>query len=284
MADIKSWKMKVCLIGDAAVGKTSLIQKFVLDRFDERYIATLGTKTTKKTILVNNHNTSYNLTLMIWDILGQKFFEKLQKVAYEGANGAFIVVDLTRKETLESFDRWLFSLFQVAGEIPVVVLANKNDLSQEFGKNEIKELLSDYGFPFYLTSAKTGDNVDCAFHALGESMIDVWGNGGSKSTEIMAKLKKRMAAAESQIRLTPIEAEDKILAMFCKLLGDTDIAMAIIRMQFRRTGVDFRNPTVKGLEKLVEFLIEAVSDRIEPARLEEEKRAYMNVIGRIDKE
>ena len=85
----------------------------------------------------------------------------------------------------------------------------------------------------------------------------------------------------SEKRLTALEAEDKILAMYCRLLKDTDLAMAIIRVQFKRVGMDFKNPTVKGLIKLVEFLIDAASDQVEAGQLEKEKRAYRNLVGRI---
>jgi small GTP-binding protein len=281
MTEVKSWKMKVCLIGDAAVGKTSLVHKFVLDKFNDAYIATLGTKTSKKSILISNGNASYHLTLMIWDILGQKYFDSLQKVAYQGANGAFIVLDLTRKETLGSFERWLMSLYKVAGVIPIVVLANKNDLSSEFGEDEIKELVTDYGFPFYLTSAKTGNNVNNAFQDLGKSMINTWGDGHGTTRLTMPQIMEKKAGTESQGRLTAVQAEDKILAMYCRLLNDTDLAMAIIRVQFKRVGMDFKNPTVKGLIKLVDFLIEAASDQVEAGQLEKEKRAYRNLVGRI---
>lgn len=281
MTEVKSWKMKVCLIGDAAVGKTSLVHKFVLDKFDDAYIATLGTKTSKKSILISNGSASYHLTLMIWDILGQRHFDSLQKVAYQGANGAFIVLDLTRKETLESFEQWLMSLYKVAGVIPIVVLGNKNDLTTEFGEEEIKKLVADYGFPFFFTSAKTGDNVNIAFKTLGKSMINTWGGDHGITRPVMPATMEKKAGAESEGRLTAVQAEDKILAMYCRLLKDTDLAMAIIRVQFKRVGMDFKNPTVKGLTKVVNFLIEAAADQVKAELLEKEKRAYMNLIGRI---
>jgi small GTP-binding protein len=281
MADIKSWKMKMCLIGDAAVGKTSLIHKFVLDRFDDTYIATLGTKTSKKTILVSDGRSSYHLTLMIWDVLGQKHFDNLQKVAYQGANGAFIVLDLTRKETLESFGQWLQSLYEVAGVVPVVVIANKNDLSAEFGEEEISDLVAEYGFPYYFTSAKTGDNVNAAFRSLGKSMVSTWGGNGGMSTPVVTGKTEGSMDTRSKDRLSILQAEDRILTMYCSLLGDTEIAMAIIRAQFKRAGMDFKNPTLKGLEKVVEYLLNAASEHVDPDSLEKEKRAYRNIIGRI---
>ena len=128
MTKERNLKKKLCVVGDEAVGKTSLIRRFVVDKFDDKYIVTIGTKTSKKTLSIRSDDSNINLNLMIWDILGQRQFSRLKESAFRGTNGAFIVLDLTRRETLYSFDSWLQSLQNVAGEIPVVVLANKSDL------------------------------------------------------------------------------------------------------------------------------------------------------------
>lgn len=284
MTNDKIWKMKICLIGDAAVGKTSLVNKFVWNRFEDSYIATLGTKTMKKTIRINNNGTSHNMTLLIWDILGQKFFQKFQNVAYEGAKGAFIVVDLTREETLYSLDYWLYSLFKVAGEIPIVVLANKNDLKHSLEENEIREHIADYGFPFFLTSAKTGSNVESAFYTLGKSLIITWDEETSKENQLMPIVLKRyqkLMIDKEEKKLTPHEVEDMILARFCRLLGDTDKAMSIIRWQFQRLGLDFKNPTAKALIMVTDLLIDAASEHVDSKQLEEERRIFNNLIARM---
>jgi small GTP-binding protein len=174
MAELKEMIKKMCVIGEAAVGKTSLVRRFVLDKFDDRYIATIGTKTSAREIMVKSPTHSVSLRLQIWDILGLRSFSKVQKSSYKGANGAFIVIDITRKGTLRTLDSWLLSLYKEAGEIPVVVLGNKVDLNPNFDVNDIKRFVEDYGFPYYLSSARTGENVDSAFHKLGEMMINSW--------------------------------------------------------------------------------------------------------------
>jgi len=116
-------KFKICLIGDGAVGKTSLISRFVYDKFDDKYMLTLGTKTSLKKILMPlvGQNRTIDCQLNIWDIMGQKEFERLHKTFFRGAQGAIIVTDITRKETMESVEHWVLKLFAVAGEIPLVL-------------------------------------------------------------------------------------------------------------------------------------------------------------------
>ncbi|UCF07814.1 MAG: GTP-binding protein [Thermoplasmata archaeon] len=286
MTKTRELKLKMCLLGEAGVGKTSLIRKFVVDKFDDKYITTLGTKTSKKTLSIRNGDSNVNLTLIIWDVLGQRHFTRVKNVAYTGANGAFIVVDLNRKDTLYSFDHWLFSLYEVAGEIPIVVLANKNDLAPEFGTAEIEEMIADYSFPYYLTSAKTGENVNDAFYSIGKTMVKYLIDGEGRANLETPSVMERYLDTEISMgrKLTPLEAEDLIIARYCDLLEDTDFAMSIVRMQFKRAGVNFEFPTAKGLTKVSEYLIDAVSDRVEATRLERERRTYASLIRRVDEE
>ena len=86
---------KICIVGDPAVGKTSLIRRFVFDKYDDKYISTLGTKISKKDVLYNDKKIE--MTMMIWDVIGQQSFKSIHKSAFKGAKGAFIVCDLTRK-------------------------------------------------------------------------------------------------------------------------------------------------------------------------------------------
>lgn len=283
MAAMIDMMSKMCLIGEAEVGKTSLIRRFVIDKYDEKYIATIGSKTSKKTMTIKGDGVDVNLKLMIWDILGQRSFARLQKVAYNGAKGAFIVLDLTRKDTLDSFDNWLFSLYKVTGEIPVVVLVNKNDLEPEFGESEIQELLKDYGFPYYYTSAKTGEKVNEAFFYLGETMVKLWTGMKKEPTSEVPRVLERYLETEMELgrKLTALEVEDMIVARYCDVLEDTDFAMAVVREQFKRAGLDLAYPTVDGLTKVADYLIEAASNLVEDTRLKKEGRIYMKLIRRI---
>ncbi|MDI6708568.1 MAG: Rab family GTPase [Candidatus Thermoplasmatota archaeon] len=160
---------KICLLGDGAVGKTSLIRRYVYDVFEDKYIATIGTKVTKKTISINSEE---KITLLIYDILGQKKFEKLHSVYYRGASGALIVSDITRAETIEHMRSWCSSLFEVVGIVPVVLIVNKVDLKRYFPE-ELKKLSSEINAKYYFTSAKIGENVEEAFLTIAKSVIGI---------------------------------------------------------------------------------------------------------------
>lgn len=282
MAQEKKLMKKMCVLGEAAVGKTSLIRRFVYNKYEDRYIATLGTKTTAKTIKVGE-NGGIDLNLQIWDMLGVRTFSKIQKKTYKGADGAFIVLDLTRKETMYSFEAWLLSLYKIAGEIPVILLANKKDLEPEFGRDEIEALLNLYGFPYFFTSAKTGKNVEVAFNTLGKMMVTPWeGLKMGPLPEITGGFVKGLEVElEAGRALSALEVEDIIMARYCDLLEDSDIAMATIRLQFKRAEVDFEYPTIEGLNKVVDYLILAASNQVEASRLEREKKAFKNLIRMI---
>jgi small GTP-binding protein len=169
MADEDLMKVKVCFIGDAGVGKTSLIKRFVLDVFDDRYIATIGTKVTKKIVDVQGPQGQAKVMMLVWDIMGQKGFRELLREAYFfGAHGAVAVCDMTNKETVEELRYWIKALTDVAGDVPIVFAGNKADLENErvVKDQDMKELASKYKAECYLTSAKTGQNVEAAFKTL----------------------------------------------------------------------------------------------------------------------
>lgn len=282
MTKTKNIIKKVCVLGEEAVGKTSLIRRFVVEKFDDKYIATIGTKSSKKTMNIKTGDLNINLTMIIWDILGQKKFSELKKSAYKGANAAFVVLDLTRMETLHSFEEWLSSLYDVAPDIPVAVLANKNDLESHFGVEEIKQAIGEHNFPYYLTSAKTGTNVNHAFHTLGNMMVRTKVRK-SKKLENEKSLSADLYFEPGK-KLSALDVEDIIMTRYCDLLEDQDFAMAIIREQFKRADINFKHPTIEGLERVVDYLIKAASDHVEAARLTKEGNTYNHLIKLIGKE
>jgi small GTP-binding protein len=169
MSETKSYKFKLCLVGEHAVGKTCLIRKYVFNGFSDSYICTLGTKVTKIKISIQHPKIKepIDVELMIWDIMGQKGFRRLLQEAYFfGAQGIIAVCDNTRENTLSELEGWIEGIQKVTEEVPTVFLGNKCDLIdlQEIGLNELKSFSSGYESPgAYLTSAKTGINVDLAF-------------------------------------------------------------------------------------------------------------------------
>jgi small GTP-binding protein len=172
----KTVKSKVCLVGEIAVGKTSLIARFVNDLFDDRYIMTIGTKVTKKTVDVHIEERAADVAveMTIWDIMGEKGFRQLLKEAYFfGANGIIAVCDLTRRNTLEDLDDWIDHVIRVVGEVPVYVAVNKADIADQatYGEDEVRAFLKAYNAPYTMTSAKTGENVEQAFESIARAMV-----------------------------------------------------------------------------------------------------------------
>jgi len=167
--DRPKMKVKICLVGEGAVGKTCLIRRFIQDQFDDRYISTLGAKVSKKEIKVDGPNGGMDIDMTIWDIMGEKGFRELLKEAYfHGAQGVLAVCDVTRKETLDDLDDWIAAVVKVTGNVPMEFLGNKSDLKDQMAVSEadVREAAESHGAPFLFTSAKTGENVETAFANL----------------------------------------------------------------------------------------------------------------------
>ena len=179
MAGQKHLKAKVCLVGDVAVGKTSLIKRFVQDQFDDRYIATVGTKVTKKSLDVVWKGAPATLDMMVWDIMGEKGFRALLRDAYfEGSQGVIAVCDLTRKDTFYDLNNWVQMIRKQVGNVPMVFLGNKMDLTERLvvSQEELARTGSIHSAPQFLASAKTGAGVAEAFRALADAI----GNRGNE--------------------------------------------------------------------------------------------------------
>ena len=171
----KTLKSKVCLVGEKAVGKTSLIARYVQDMFNDRYIVTIGTKVSKKAITVHDEDRDLDvhLELTVWDIMGEKGFRELLKDAYfYGANGILAVCDMARLQTLEDLDDWIDPVIKIVGDVPVHVAVNKVDLAEQAQVDEdaVRAFTKAYSAPYVFTSAKTGENVETAFQLLGLAM------------------------------------------------------------------------------------------------------------------
>lgn len=160
--------IKLCLLGDGAVGKTSLVRRYVYDVFDDKYLISFGTKVSKKSLKVGDAE----IDLMIWDILGQKSHEALHAAYYRGAAGAFAVCDYTRPETVPNLKSWLGSFRSVVGEMPVTILSNKADLERKISFKEIEDFGKEVGCTVFETSAKTGLNVELAFQEMGKRLLE----------------------------------------------------------------------------------------------------------------
>ncbi|MFX0001801.1 MAG: GTP-binding protein [Candidatus Hodarchaeota archaeon] len=163
---------KVILTGDFKVGKTSLIRRFVENRFEHDYISTLGVQISKKTV---NLSEKTKMNFIIWDIGGQQHFNVNRASFYNGANAALIVIDRTRSDHLNSIEKWYNAIqTSVNRNIPVVLVGNKSDLINEIviSEKEIKDFAKRYDFHYILTSALTGENVNDAFLYIAYRVVE----------------------------------------------------------------------------------------------------------------
>jgi len=164
---------KVIIVGPSAVGKTSLLNRFVHNEFALKYKLTIGVDFLIKTV---EYHPSKFVKLHIWDIGGQERFKFLHRSFYEGASGALLAFDLSRQRTFSSMKTWLSEMRSIMkNEIPKVIIGNKSDLIPEIGQIIDRSAVEQYAQNedcFYIeTSAKTGENVEKAFLELTQRMV-----------------------------------------------------------------------------------------------------------------
>lgn len=164
---------KVCLLGDFSVGKTSLVRRFVYDRFDDKYITTIGVKVSRKTVALPREDDVVELTMMLWDLAGSEEFDQLRASYLRGTAGAALVCDLTRPDTLENLRAYVDDLQTISPGARLILAANKRDLTdqQRITGEQIETFTAERDVPYYLTSAKTGDEVEHLFRHLGRLML-----------------------------------------------------------------------------------------------------------------
>jgi small GTP-binding protein len=165
----KKEKVKVTIIGDGGVGKTSLVQRFTQGAFQKDYIKTIGAQISNYKI----ENEGYRTELLFWDIAGQDDFHFLRPSFYRSSKAAIIVYSLEEnnlgKRSFENILTWLEDVKEFCGDIPIVVFANKVDLinQESLNKSRLRELISEQNFlKYFITSALTGEGVHEAFNYL----------------------------------------------------------------------------------------------------------------------
>lgn len=166
---------KVCLLGDFAVGKTSLVRRFVYDLFDDKYISTIGVKISRKTVAVPGEDGAVvELTMMLWDLAGSEDFSQIRGSYMRGSAGAILVCDLTRPESLLSLEGNLADLRQIAPEATIILVANKSDSPQQhLLLAQVEEAAARLDAACFITSARTGENVEEMFRYLGRMLVEL---------------------------------------------------------------------------------------------------------------
>jgi len=160
---------KICMLGAFAVGKTSLVSRFVKSIFSEKYLTTVGVKIEKKLLSVRDQEVS----LMLWDLAGEDEFLQVRMSYVRGSSGYFLVADGTRRNTLDTMMSLQQRVEESIGQVPFIVLLNKVDLREQWEINDaaINEL-TQKGWPVALTSARTGAGVEDAFLVLTKKMLE----------------------------------------------------------------------------------------------------------------
>lgn len=161
---------KIVIIGEAAVGKTSLVKKFCEGSFLEGYKTTIGSD-----FYVKNFRTEdSNVSLSLWDLAGEHRFKSVLPTFCRGANGAVVCFDLTRRKTYIRLTEWIEFLWEITGLIPSILVGNKADLDdlRVVGSDEAADYAQQCSMSYYESSAKTGENVEDIFEALAIKIIN----------------------------------------------------------------------------------------------------------------
>jgi len=168
---------KIVIIGNGSTGKTSLIRRFVHDKFEKDYMMTLGTEITK----YNDEIDGNQITFIMWDLAGQHGFDQMRKNFYNGANAAIVVFSYEENDigdnSFTSIPKWLEDITKFCGKVPTILFGNKIDLidneklasDNDLQKSDynMNKLANDLGLlGYYKTSALTGENVVSAFKTL----------------------------------------------------------------------------------------------------------------------
>lgn len=168
-----TYSKKVCLLGDIAVGKTSLVRRFVYNLFDDKYLSTIGVKVSRKTLTMPKDNDLAELNLMLWDLAGSEEFDQVRASYLRGSAGAVLVCDLTRPDTLNTLQTYANDTRRINPQAQFVIAANKYDLSEQhqLTSAQVEALATSLNAPYFLTSAKSGVEVNNLFRHLGSLLL-----------------------------------------------------------------------------------------------------------------
>ena len=170
----EGYKFRIVLLGEAAVGKSSLLRRYTENIFDEEYKQTIGTTfATKDVDVTDSEGEVRKVRLNVWDMGGQSTYRELRRQFMKGASAAIIVYDVTRPETFMAMNNWFESFKEVCPDTPVLVSANKVDLADKrMVPSEPGRMLRDwFQAEYFETSAKTGVEVNNVFARMAEVVL-----------------------------------------------------------------------------------------------------------------
>ncbi|MGV9172703.1 MAG: Rab family GTPase [Promethearchaeia archaeon] len=162
---------KIIIGGEGAVGKTTLLKRFVEGFFVENTQMTIGVQIHKKTLTIGNN---FSCDLQLWDLGGQERFRTFLDSFVRGSKGALLLFDLTRRKTIEKIDHWVDIIRKYDPTVPILLIGAKHDLidMRSVSKSDIDNLIEQHQFIGYMpTSAKTGLNAQIAFETLTSHLL-----------------------------------------------------------------------------------------------------------------
>lgn len=195
-ADGHDYYVKILLLGDSGVGKTSLMLRFADNQFQESLMSTAGVDFKVRYLEKNKTRTK----CQIWDTAGQERFHVITRAYYRGSHGIALVYDAANEGSFKQIEYWMENIKKHASsDVSVVLLANKTDLpNKKVTPEQGKHIADKYNINFFETSAKTGTNVVKAFEALSEQIVTKWENDPKKPTTPSAEKNTINLLAEQQ--------------------------------------------------------------------------------------
>ena len=176
--------LKLLLLGDSSVGKTSILLKYISNKFDESSISTVGVDYMDKIIDYNK----FKIKLQIWDTSGEEKFRTITKNFYRNADGLLVVFDLTKKESYDHIRIWINEAKENNDKLKTLLIGNKLDLKDEriVAIDVAKQFAEKNNLKYIETSAKDGTNINESFQAIIDLLFD-----GKSSEEILNEFAKQ---------------------------------------------------------------------------------------------
>ena len=202
---------KIIFLGDSSVGKTSIINRYIKQLFFQNYECTLTAEQKQKTVIIDKDNIA---NLMIWDTAGEEKFRTITRQYYKDAHGAFLVYDITNRESFNKINYWIKDIYDSApSDIIIFIIGNKSDMNnkREIFYEEGEQFSLDKNTFFLEVSAKNGNNIDIAFEKMAYKIFEKSQEEKDNENKVIRKEERNNFQLKNQ------QKSKKIKKKCCKL-------------------------------------------------------------------